>query len=116
MTARDVALSPGGLADAFGGSAKSVSQTSWYQKLPGGLIIQGGQQNGPSTGANGTETIVYPIPFPTMAVALFGNELTVNPADVTTSLVQSDIPNRAQAKLHWQQDSGSGRDRSSLTG
>src|SRR3546814_14797757 len=29
MTARDVALSPGGLADAFGGAAQSVSQTSW---------------------------------------------------------------------------------------
>src|SRR3546814_10705570 len=104
MTARDVALSPGGLADAFGGSAKSVSQTSWYQKLPGGLIIQGGQQNGPSTGANGTETIVYPIPFPTMAVALFGNELTVNPADVTTMWAQSDITNRAQGTLNWKKE------------
>src|SRR3546814_18166749 len=61
MTARDVALSPGGLADGFGGSAKSVSQTSWYQNLPGGVLIQGGQQNGPTTVAKGQETHKRPV-------------------------------------------------------
>lgn len=60
-------LSPAGLAAAMLGSNQSIGASSWYQKLPGGLILQGGTST-TSVGPGETANVAFPITFPTAAL------------------------------------------------
>lgn len=61
MTDTTAALTASNLADAFKGSAQSLTSNG-YQKLPGGLIIQWGSVNAVPSGSG--SNITFPIAFP----------------------------------------------------
>lgn len=74
---------------AFIGSNQSLN-TSGYQKLPGGLIIQWGRQTLNTVANNWNNgTYNFPIPFPTAALAIVGS--VSNNASLSSTVINSSV-------------------------
>lgn len=85
QTSNAVLLSALRLADAFKGGNQLLQQ-SGYQKLPGGLILQWGENQASQTAA----TVTLPLAFPTAGLVVVAsgsnsNQITLNAYNLTTT-------------------------------
>lgn len=73
MTDDSVLLTPKKLADAFQGANRNM-QWNGSQKLPGGFLLQWGQQ---ASAASGFTSVTFPLAFPNACLAVFGSGFNV---------------------------------------
>lgn len=84
-------LVTGSADESFGAMWSRSLVTAGYQKLPGGLIIQWGQV--PSVAGNGSQTVAYPIPFPSACFAVVATAGADNIGKVPLSGVNATLAN-----------------------
>lgn len=98
------ALTPKKLADAFKGANQSLVAGGWYQKLPSGLIIQGGTANGASSGSSGVTSVTFPVAFPNVALVAVPTDGASSAASLC-SMATGALTNGG-FDAYWRVDSG----------